>query len=793
MFLVAVLAFASCKKEPEPQSSVLSHGEGKPSDSKTSRAKSVPWGPSPAEGQLRMVGSSQCKSCHAEIFDAYQSSDHGRSLTRPEESTFCEGCSERLPFLGEQVRAEAFLKSLEIKTKGEGQSRKILWQIGHQPLFQFVVEGNGGRQQVHPGAVQGVKNGQEAWVLSHGDVPLSDELHYLGPAGNFNQMCANCHMTNYLLGYELEKDRYRSSFAEDRVNCEACHGPASAHLSEVEFGRRTEFFGFARSLKVPASRRWARGPDERIAHLEGGGPSSEEDTCAACHSRRTDFGRKDAQFANRLDLSKVRDLSELQLSSPEPSQAVFESYDSRYRLATLDESLYFVDGQIKDEVFVWGSFKQSKMHQAGVLCGDCHDPHSGLLKAPIESVCFQCHEEKSFNSLSHHQHEAPAPLCVDCHMPSRTYMDADPRRDHGFSIPNPALHRDKGTPLACTNCHQDKDAAFFVDALQEKAEPSSRGDRERPRVKAHRVLSDVRQGKVPASRLAPFLSQGPLSLALPTILRATFITEWALRAVPGAAEGAPLAMVIAQSARSPETELRVAAAEALPVVPEASRQELAALLLADDSRSVRIATFYSLARWPQLPARLSEAMNNAGLEAARGQLAQGGRLETLLGLAEVFRYFRNAEMVRKSLELAVERFPAREAAWTNLADAYRELGESKRSLSTLQEARRRFPKDGGIAHALGLAEIRTGDQRSALGNLKFAFEHAEQSQRARFGYVYAIALYEKGAALDAQRLAQLLREEFPHDREISSLGLLQRRLRPAQSSPAQARPAQGRP
>ena len=44
--------------------------------------------------------------------------------------------------------------------------------------------------------------------------------------------------------------------------------------------------------------------------------------------------------------------------------------------ALLDEGLYHPDGQILDEVYVWGSFVQSKMYRNGVKCGDCHDPHS---------------------------------------------------------------------------------------------------------------------------------------------------------------------------------------------------------------------------------------------------------------------------------------------------------------------------------------------------------------------------------------------------------------------------------
>ena len=52
-----------------------------------------------------------------------------------------------------------------------------------------------------------------------------------------------------------------------------------------------------------------------------------------------------------------------------------------YRPALLTSPLYHADGQQRDEVYNWGSFLQSKMYANGVTCSDCHDPHSGKLRA----------------------------------------------------------------------------------------------------------------------------------------------------------------------------------------------------------------------------------------------------------------------------------------------------------------------------------------------------------------------------------------------------------------------------
>ena len=82
---------------------------------------------------------------------------------------------------------------------------------------------------------------------------------------------------------------------------------------------------------------------------------------------------------------------------------------------------------MRDEVFNDHSFKQSRMYAKGVTCGDCHDPHSGKLKAARGEVCAPCHQPERFAARSHTGHPpAPgAPDCVSCHMPARTYMVVD--------------------------------------------------------------------------------------------------------------------------------------------------------------------------------------------------------------------------------------------------------------------------------------------------------------------------------------------------------------------------------
>ncbi|MCB9286475.1 MAG: cytochrome c3 family protein [Lewinellaceae bacterium] len=65
-----------------------------------------------------------------------------------------------------------------------------------------------------------------------------------------------------------------------------------------------------------------------------------------------------------------------------------------YIPSTLRYGLYYPDGQILDEVYVYGSFLQSKMYRNNVRCSDCHNPHSLKLKAVGNELCGKCHEKE---------------------------------------------------------------------------------------------------------------------------------------------------------------------------------------------------------------------------------------------------------------------------------------------------------------------------------------------------------------------------------------------------------------
>ena len=248
------------------------------------------------------------------------------------------------------------------------------------------------------------------------DEPLeaTDDLHWTGIAQRWNNMCADCHSTNLRKNYDVKTATYHTTFSEIDVSCESCHGPGSLH---VELASSKSLF-------------WDRKLGYGLAELKGKDPLPQIETCAKCHSRRR-----------------------LLHPGHQPGEKMYDYFANEL----LGRQTYFCDGQIMDEVYVHGSFTQSKMYHKGIRCTDCHDPHSLKVKFDDNRLCTSCHQHDpaKYDGQIHHHHKdgSMGASCVECHMPETTYMEVDARRDHSLRIPRPDLSVDLGTPNACSRCH----------------------------------------------------------------------------------------------------------------------------------------------------------------------------------------------------------------------------------------------------------------------------------------------------------------------------------------------------
>ena len=110
------------------------------------------------------------------------------------------------------------------------------------------------------------------------------------------------------------------------------------------------------------------------------------------------------------------------------------------------------------------------MYASGVTCRfDCHNPHSGKLRAEGNALCATCHLPSKYDTTAHHHHKpaSAGAACVACHMPTTTYMVVDPRHDHSLRVPRPDLSVKLGTPNACNGCHTKRDAGWAVKQINQ--------------------------------------------------------------------------------------------------------------------------------------------------------------------------------------------------------------------------------------------------------------------------------------------------------------------------------------
>ena len=297
---------------------------------------------------------------------------------------------------------------------GQMEDFEVKYVFGVRPLQQYLVEFSDGRVQCLPIAWD-TENQSWYHLYSKEPIPFDDPLHWTGPLQNWNYMCAECHTTNLEKNYDLQENTYHTAWSEINVSCETCHGPGSLHVKLAESGG------------VFWDRRYRYG----LPELNESQPRKVIENCAPCHSRRRIV---------------------------HPSSTPGGKFLDSYLPEVLDRDLYYADGQILEEDYVYGSFIQSRMYDEGVSCINCHDPHTAKVKFTDNRLCCQCHISATYDTVSHHHHpddSQPGTLCVECHMPETKYMVVDPRRDHGLRIPRPDLTVWLKIPNACNGCHDD--------------------------------------------------------------------------------------------------------------------------------------------------------------------------------------------------------------------------------------------------------------------------------------------------------------------------------------------------
>lgn len=386
------------------------------------------------------TGGKACIECHQKEYRLWKGSDHDKAMSVASDSTVL-GNFANAEFTFNGITSKFYKRGGKFLVFTEGVGGKmteleVTHTFGVRPLQQYLIPFENGKYQCLPIAWNTVEKKwfhMAAMVYKPEDLKPDNWLYWTNQAQNWNSMCAECHSTKLEKNFDLTSKSYNTTWIDINVNCEACHGPGSAHIewARLPEGARPQDNNtglLVRTSKIP-SRQYV-------------------ESCSPCHARRSSLGNLDHKHNDFLS----------------------------YAIPQLPtRPMYHIDGQFMEEDYEYGSFTQSKMYMKDVRCGDCHDPHSLKRKFEGNALCTQCHRADEYDTYNHHQHKAKGEpgtsfvnnegkrlgpgdgnLCRDCHMPGRYYMGIDRRYDHSMRIPRPDLSIQLGTPNACINCHDDK-------------------------------------------------------------------------------------------------------------------------------------------------------------------------------------------------------------------------------------------------------------------------------------------------------------------------------------------------
>jgi tetratricopeptide (TPR) repeat protein len=669
----------------------------------------------------RYVGAKQCTTCHASQYTAWQGSHHDLAMQEATlETVLGDFNNAQFEYYGSISSFYTKDGLFYVKTpdeKGALTEYRIRYTFGVTPLQQYLIEFPGGRYQVLSIAwdTRPKAQGGQRWfhLYPNENIEHTDPLYWTGVYQNWNIMCAECHSTNLQKNYNYGKDAYQTVWSEIDVSCEACHGPASNHIrwaqeyqADPQQWADVNNKGLVISLTDINKGQWEFEDKAKVAKRNSQYDTRIQlETCARCHARRGVFN-DDYRHG--------------------------EPFMNTHVPALLTDELYFADGQIMEEVYVYGSFLQSKMHKAGVVCSDCHDPHSLKLKAPGNAVCTQCHAPDRYDTTEHHHHKpnTASAMCVECHMPETTYMVVDPRRDHSIRIPRPDLSVKLKTPNACNRCHSEKAAAWASNAVDEWY-----GNKDERPTHYGEILHAARNGQPQADiDLAELI----LDKTQPGIVRATAMSLLRNYSYP------KIESLLDQVYKDPDPLVRNAVAEYLGVVDPSARVKHASALIQDPVRAVRMNAARVLLDTPAdlLKPEQQRTVQRTLEELISAQQYNTDRPEGRTALGNIYTTLGDYDKAEAYFKAAIDVGPALAQAYVNLADLYRVQQREQDADEILRLGLKQSDNRAPIHHALGLSFVRQQKMDAALGQLKRAAELAPD--QSRYAYVYGVALQSKG-------------------------------------------------
>ena len=215
------------------------------------------------------VRSETCRACHPSQYATWHASYH-RTMTQP-----ATAATVRAPFAGETLRSDDDGRTYRLSRDGDALwadiagvgARRVRMVTGSHHMQAFWLAGRAPNELVEFPFTYLFDDAR--WV-SRRDVFLVGAEYSKRPSV-WNRICVECHATGSVPGIDPRTTLPQTRVAEFGIACEACHGPAAAHVA----ANRDPF------------RRWARhasgSADASIVNPARLPPARSAEVCGQCH------------------------------------------------------------------------------------------------------------------------------------------------------------------------------------------------------------------------------------------------------------------------------------------------------------------------------------------------------------------------------------------------------------------------------------------------------------------------------------------------------------------------------
>lgn len=642
-----------------------------------------------------------------------------------------------------------------VREKGPegGKEYKIEHVLGGKNVYYFLTPRDKGRLQTLPIAYD---VNRKEWF----DTAASGIRHFPGAGSGqpvdwraypytFNTACYSCHVSQLSTNYDLKTDTYHTTWTEPGINCETCHGPASAHNQIAK-----------------ATPKGQPLPELRIIRVKTMTTAQRNDLCSGCHAKATPL-------------------------TPEfrPGERFYDHFD----LVTLEDPDFYPDGRDLGENYTLASWNMSPCVKSGQLdCIHCHTSSGRyrFRKEMFNNACLPCHEDKVKEPTvhTHHPAESAGNKCISCHMPMTSFARMN-RSDHSMRPPTPSATIVYQSPNACNICHPNKSAAW-ADKWVRQWRPR---DYQAPVLQRAALIEAARKrnwAKLP--EMIDYINDPEHD--------AVFVASLIRLIPPSRSQKLRDALLGAATDSSPL--VRGAAVQALGLIP--TPESLQALIAATEDKyllvrvraAAGLATFPGMTAPPAYQAQLKKAKDEylVSITARPDQWTSHYNLGNYhLSQGE----WQNAVTAYRT---ALKFEPQAIMAMVNTSIAHARLGETDNAENVLRNALGQAPDNPAVNFNMGLLQAEKNELTAAKKYLEKAFAADPQMAQAAYNlciitakdrldeavtwcskaaelrpqeprYAYTLAFYlnQKGNRDEAVRVLKALLETYPQYRDAEML------------------------